>query len=122
MRIPLLSLILTIAAGCAHEPDAMLDGVWQAAFQPVPGVNHTLTLTQHGSAVTGTGTWTGEAINPPGGSLTVSGTASDRHVLLTFTYDNNRTTTYKATLVDATHLAGSETFAGGTDSLVFTKE
>ncbi len=115
-----VTLMVAMAAACGTTPTQPVDGSWQAAMT-IPGVGRTMTLAQHGADVSGTGTWTGEAINPPSGALTVTGTASGSQVTLTFRYDNGRATTFTGTVLGQ-RLAGVERAGTVEDSVVFLRQ
>ena len=74
--VSIVAAILSIACAAdrASSPNALLDaaGTWNALGE-VPGSGEQWKLSVAGSAVTGTGTWTGEACC--GGNATISGTA-----------------------------------------------
>lgn len=107
-----------LAGSCREGPALALDGVWQTF--PVPGSSTILTLTQHDTVVTGTGTWSGEACCS--GTLTVAGTYLRPRVALTLSYGNGWVGLYSGTVVDASHMLGTEAFNGGsTDTVTFTK-
>ena len=120
MRVWIPLSLIAIVAACGTAPTQPVDGAWQAAIT-IPGVGRTMTLAQHGTDVSGTGTWTGEAINPPSGALTVTGTASGSQVTLTFQYDNGRTTTFTGNVLGQ-RLAGIERAGTVADSVVFLRQ
>lgn len=109
----LLTAFLCLAASglCAcTSPRAPLDGVWEAQF--VPGSSTTLTLAQHGTEVTGHGTYTVEAMSRAGGTLTVSGSYLPPNVSLDFQYDDGARNTFAGTVQDDT-MSGTESSATG---------
>ena len=117
MRASLLSAALgaLLASACGEIP---LDGVW--ANFPVPGSSTIMTLVQHDTLVTGTGTWSGEACCS--GTLTVAGSYHPPRVVLTLTYDRGWIAHFTGALVDSRHLSGTETYDGGVPAPVtFTK-
>lgn len=84
----LSALLLVLAASCSDgfslAPDA-LNGRW-VAVDEMPGMSlHIILLTNNGS-VTGSGSWTGEAIL--GGDVTATGQVSGRNVALDLTFDH----------------------------------
>ena len=121
MRRALASLAVPILLGCGTTgpaPLADLSGSW-ATFQVESST--TLSLVQQGSAVVGSGQFY-RFINPPTGTLTVSGTVQHAQVSLTFVYSTGVTTHFAGALTDPLHLVGVETYPGGTtDSLAFAR-
>lgn len=121
MRRALLALPLAALLGCGGGPLAPavnLSGTWSA--QHVES-STTLTLVQVGDSVSGSGSYF-RFINPPTGTLTVSGTCANARVSLTIRYDTGTTTRFVGVVEDAAHMAGVETYPGGaTDSLAFAR-
>jgi len=112
---------IACAADRASSPNALLDaaGTWNALGE-VPGSGEQWILSVAGSAVTGTGTWTGEACCA--GGVTISGTAVGDSLHLDITYSRlvpvRDTGVYSSAHVDAvlttrTDLVGTFTRAGG---------
>lgn len=84
----LCALAMAILASCGDGlslgPDA-IDGRW-VAVDEAPGMSlHIILLAQNGS-VTGTGSWTGEAIL--GGDVTATGQVTGRDIVLDLTFDH----------------------------------
>jgi hypothetical protein len=72
MRSALSVLYLVVAAGCSSSfGPGSIDGRWAQDGEP-PGSSFEMDLVANGSAISGTGTWSGEACCS--GTLTVSGT------------------------------------------------
>ncbi len=121
MRRALLALPLAALLGCGGgllAPPANLSGTWTA--QHVES-STTLTLVQVGDSVAGSGSYY-RFINPPTGTLTVSGTYANALVSLTIRYDTGTTTHFVGVVEDPTHMGGVETYPGGTtDSLEFAR-
>lgn len=121
MRRALMSLAVPILLGCrSTEPVPLLDlsGSWAA--QQVES-STTLSLVQLGDSVSGTGQYY-RFINPPNGTIAVSGTYAHSLVTLTFVYSTGVTTHFVGTVPDRVDLVGVETYPGGTtDSLLFER-
>ncbi len=121
IRVSIMISAISALTACV-APKQALDGMWNAASQPVPGSGHVLTLTQQGTAITGTGTYTAE-LGSGVGTLTVQGTYVAPRVVLTFRYDNGTASTYTGILQDAAHIAGTESFSTGQAyGLTFVRE
>ena len=120
-RLGLLALAAGTLAACDDglAPVADLSGEW-VATRVESSVE--LDLAQHGTRVSGTGTWQ-KFINPPSGNLAADGTYLDNRLSLALRYDDGQTSRYTAVVVDPDHMVGSETYDGGaTDSLTFVKQ
>lgn len=118
--IPCLACFALLGCAASEAPlPSDISGTWLATAVES---GTTLHLTQSGTAITGMGTWF-RFINPPTGTLTVTGTYIRPHAVLTLQYDNGLTTQFTAAVTDASHLAGVEVFpAGATDSLTFVRQ
>jgi hypothetical protein len=113
-------LTIACAADRASSPNALVDaaGTWNALGE-VPGSGEQWKLSVTGSAVTGTGTWTGEACCA--GDVTISGTALGDSLHLDITYSKLvpvPDTVYSSGHLDAvlathTDLVGTFTRDGG---------
>lgn len=121
MRRALLALPLAALLGCGGgllAPRADLTGTWSA--QRVES-STTLILVQVGDSVAGSGSYY-RFINPPTGTMTVVGTYANALVSLTIRYDTGTTTHFVGVVEDPMHMAGAETYPGGTtDSLEFAR-
>ena len=119
---PLLSLMavsLLLACNTGTSPSGLVTGNWAAFGQPVAGSSHTMTITQLGGAVSGTGTYSREA--GPSGTFAVTGEAAFPSVTLHFAYDYGPVSQFEGLIADG-HLTGRESFATGYgDSLTFTR-
>jgi hypothetical protein len=107
--------------GCSDTvaPSADLSGTWLASHVES---SVTLVLQQSGSTITGSGTYW-RFVNPPSGTLTVTGTYARPEVTLTFRYDDGRVSQYAGRVRGDSDIVGAETFsAGGTDSLAFVRQ
>jgi hypothetical protein len=121
MRRLLVWLPLTALLSCTDElaPALTLNGTWLASHVESSTV---LTLTQLGTSVTGSGTYW-RFINPPSGTLAVTGSYTRPQVTLSFRYDDGRTSQYTAVVEGSGRMAGLEVFSGGgSDSLVFARQ
>ena len=67
-------LVSLLGLGCANSTAPELSGTWTHDFA-IPGMGFQMTLSTQGTAVTGTGTWVGEACCS--GTVSVSGTVTD---------------------------------------------
>ncbi|HET9708897.1 MAG TPA: hypothetical protein VFP39_11405 [Gemmatimonadales bacterium] len=107
MRCRLVFLVLSLlTASCANSlgPPATVTGVWAAAFH-IPGSSLVLNLTQPDGAVSGSGTYTGEA--GPSGTLQVTGSYAAPHVTLALRYDYGLTRNYDGAVLDAHQMTGT---------------
>lgn len=85
MRCKDILLVATLALGCAGAPTypSSLDGAWREDLT-LPGNSLQFTLTTNRNAVSGSGTWTGEACCS--GAVTITGDAATAEVNLTFVF------------------------------------
>jgi hypothetical protein len=84
----LLALVIWILASCSGSltDNRLLDGDWvhvRGADEP-PGFSLNIVFATSGNAVSGTGTWQGEAM--PGGTVSATGDISRSHVTLDFAF------------------------------------
>jgi hypothetical protein len=116
-----LAIPCALLLGCADSvaPTQDVTGTWVAAqVESITSID----LTQHGTAVGGTGTYW-RFVNPPTGTLTITGTYVPPILRVTLAYDNGATATYTARALDGVHLEGTANFGGGiVDSLAFTRQ
>jgi hypothetical protein len=121
MKRAVISMCLGLfLGGCGQGTNAapLLDATFIA--RPSLGSSITLVLTQQGTSVSGTGSFTREAGAP--GSLTVSGTAQPSgQVDLTIVFDGGQQASFSGSLSGA-DLSGSYTIAGSTSQVVFVKQ
>jgi hypothetical protein len=121
MRRSLIASSVAILLGCSNgvlAPPANLTGTWSAHWVES---STTLSLVQLGDSIAGSGQYF-RFINPPTGTIAVAGSYARPLVSLTFRYDTGITTHFVGVVGDATHMAGIETFPGGTtDSLAFER-
>jgi hypothetical protein len=123
MRRLVLVAIAAVLAGCdsGTAPAASVTGTWVAASR-IPGSGHTMSLTQTGSLVDGSGTYSVEAGR--GGTFVVAGSSAGINVTLRFTFDNGSVAEFTA-LVIGDRMTGDEVFTSGsvgTGSLVFRRQ
>jgi hypothetical protein len=112
-------LLVVVGSGCSDSLiGANVAGSWTLLAQP-PGNARTMGLTQHGSSVSGAGTWCGELIGC--GTTTISGTASGREVHLDIIFDSGATEHFDGELNMFSFLEGSMFFhsPGGMPQLPF---
>ena len=100
--------------GCSDSisPQSIV-GIWQENDSP-PGNLLEITLALNASAISGQGSWCGEALGC--GLTTVTGTATGNRFHLVTTFSNGRVETFDGSLVSSNSLAGieTETTADGT--------
>ena len=118
-RRPLLLLGALLALGCSDSTGpARLNGSWTHDYG-FPGSSLSFTLATAGDAVSGAGTWTGEACCS--GTVTITGTDSGGDVELDFAFTStggvaiNNTYHFAGRLIDRNTLFGAIT-SGGTTS------
>ena len=113
LRLPVRVLVLLVVAvltGCGTGgTDGVVNmgsiaGSWLTPMV-VPGTNTSLILAANGSRVTGTGSYSFEALRS--GTLQVNGTATGVTFDLTLTYDYGPTADYKGQLTDSNHMSGT---------------
>jgi hypothetical protein len=117
----ILALSLMLVPACTEQTTAPgdLTGLWTASAVESSVV---LTLVESGAAISGSGTYW-RFLNPPTGTLTVSGTYDPPTATLTFRYDDGRVSQFVGTTGDSDHLSGRETFEGeASDSLAFVRQ
>jgi len=106
LKLPVLLLLV----GCGPDlgPTGSISGTW-AAPVTIPGNSFVLVLTQQGTSVTGTGSWSGEACCQ--GTMQVAGSFTPRidgvRVDLSLHYDDGRVRSYVGSVRDASHINGS---------------
>jgi hypothetical protein len=99
--------------------DPVFSGTWaHAAIGPV--YRESMTLSQVGAHVTGTGTYAIEAGRA--GSTTIDGTVSGSTLTLTITRDYGLVESFTGTLIGATHLAGTLAIDGFAQSFGYAKQ
>ena len=123
----LLSGVLAGGLGCGSGNSGTgaittksVTGNWATPFS-VPGSKTTLALTQLGTGVVGTGTYTIEAGRS--GTISVTGTLAGSNFTATLIYDYGTTVTYTGTLPDANDITGTiHSSATGDYALNFVKQ
>ena len=85
-----------------------------------PHYRESMTLSQAGAHVTGTGTYAMEAGRA--GPTTIDGTVSGRTLSLTITRDYGEVETFAGRLTDATHLLGFLTIDGYVQGIRYEKQ
>jgi hypothetical protein len=104
MRRAYVFPLLLLAFGCSDD-DLDLNGTWRVQ-DPGPGVSYVLTLTQVGSVVTGTGTWTNAHVG--GGTLLVTGNYHAPSVNLSVKYEKSgRVSALVGVVQDSSHISGT---------------
>jgi hypothetical protein len=108
------ALVLAVAAnGCSDSigPESIV-GLWEMDNSPA-GNSLQISLVLNGSAVSGQGSWCGEALGC--GSTSTTGTAMGNRFHLVTTEDNGVTETFDGSLTSTNSLAGSvrESSSGG---------
>lgn len=107
MSIASALLVGIVANGCSDSisPGSIV-GNWVEDGSP-PGNFLGITLALNASAISGTGSWCGEALGC--GLTTVTGTATGNRFHLVTTFDSGRVETFDGTLVSSNSLVGIET-------------
>jgi hypothetical protein len=96
-----------------------ISGTW--AHTPIgPVYRESMTLTQNGDHVTGTGTYAMEAGRS--GPTTIDGTVSGKMLTLTITRDYGLAETFTGTLTDASHLSGMLAIESSKQSFTYAKQ
>ena len=114
-------LVLACLAGCHRplEPDTILAGTWNSVSQFL-GSGSTMTLTQNGRTVVGSGIYRIEADG--GGTFEVTGTFDVAVLSLNFAYDRGQTAKYVARLSSPNRITGTITYADfGPSKLEFVR-
>ena len=114
-------LVLACLAGCHRplEPDTVLAGAWNSV-SPIVGTGSTMTLTQNGRQITGSGIYRIEAGG--GGTFQVMGTFDVPSLSLNFAYDRGETAKYVARLSSPNRITGTITYANfGPSKLEFVR-
>jgi hypothetical protein len=99
-------LVLGVAAnGCSDSigPESIV-GLW-AQDNMVPGSGLEISLALDGSAISGPGTWCGEALGC--GSTSTTGVAIGNKIHLITTFDDGRVEVFDGTLTSSNSLVGS---------------
>ena len=108
------------SAGTSTVTTRSITGNWATPFS-IPGSKTTLSLTQVGTRVVGSGTYAIEAGRS--GTFTVTGTMTDGNFAATLIYDYGTTVTYSGTLPDANDLTGTiHSTANGDYELDFVRQ
>jgi hypothetical protein len=114
MSVMSVFLVAVAANGCSDSigPESIV-GLWVEDNSP-PGNSLDMSLSLNGSAISGQGSWCGEALGC--GLTTVTGTATRNRIHLVTTLDNGEIQTFDGTLTSPNSFAGTETetSAGGT--------
>jgi len=105
--------LLTSCGGNSSTPS--IDGKWNEVYS-FPGNSLNFTLSTQNTAVSGTGSYVGEA--GPQGNLTVTGTYQPPSVNLSILYDNGVTYTFVGTVPDSNHMNGQMTYSSSTPTAV----
>jgi len=114
-------LVLACLAGCHRplEPDTVLAGAWNSV-SPIVGTGSTMTLTQNGRQITGSGIYRIEAGG--GGTFQVMGTFDVPSLSLNFAYDRGETAKYVAQLSSPNRITGTITYTDfGPSKLEFVR-
>jgi len=99
-------LVLGVATnGCSDSigPESIV-GLW-AQDNMVPGSGFEMSLALDGSAISGPGTWCGEALGC--GSTSTTGVATGNKIHLITTFDDGRVEMFDGTLISSNSLVGS---------------
>lgn len=122
MRALMSALACIALLGCTASEaplPADISGTWGTSQVEA---SNTIHLTQNGTAISGTGTYF-RNINPPTGTLTVTGSYIRPHVVLTLQFDDGTTAQFAGAAADVSHLTGSVAFNGGAaDSMTFVRQ
>jgi hypothetical protein len=105
MSVTSVFMLAAVANGCSDSigPESIV-GFWDENSSPA-GNSLSMFLTLNGSAVSGQGSWCGEALGC--GSTTTTGTATGDKIHLVTTFDNGRIESFDGTLTSTNSLAGS---------------
>jgi|GEM_PF-1539253 hypothetical protein len=114
MSVTSVVFLAVTVNGCSDSisPESIV-GIWVEDGSP-PGNSLEIMLALNASAISGRGSWCGEALGC--GLTTVIGTATGNGFHLVTTFDNGRIETFDGSLVSSSSLAGTETetFSDGT--------
>ena len=107
MSVTSVFLLAIAAASCSDSigPGSVV-GVWVQDNSP-PGNSLDMVLSLNGSAVSGQGSWCGEALGC--GLTTVTGTATRNRIHLVTNLDNGDVQTFDGALTSSDSFAGTET-------------
>lgn len=105
MSVTSALVLAVVANGCSDSisPQSIV-GMWEMDKSPA-GNSLQISLTLNGSAVSGQGSWCGEALGC--GSTTTTGTATGDKIHLVTTFDNGRIESFDGTLTSTNSLSGS---------------
>jgi hypothetical protein len=105
MSVTSVFLLAMGAIGCSDSigPQSIV-GLWDEDSSPA-GNSLSLSLALNGSAVSGRGSWCGEALGC--GLTSTTGTAMGDKIHLVTTFDNGRIESFDGTLTSTNSLAGS---------------
>jgi|SRR5712675_3357960 len=105
MSVMSVFLVAVVANGCSDSisPQSVV-GLWVEDNSP-PGNSLDISLALNGSAISGQGSWCGEALGC--GLTTVTGTATGNRIHLVTTFDSGEVQTFDGTLTSQNSLAGS---------------
>ena len=105
MSVMSVFLVAVVANGCSDSisPQSVV-GLWVEDNSP-PGNSLDISLALNGSAISGQGSWCGEALGC--GLTTVTGTATGNRIHLVTTFDSGEVETFDGTLTSQNSLAGS---------------
>lgn len=105
MSVTSVFMLAVVANGCSDSigPESIV-GLWDEDSSP-PGNSLSMFLSLNGSAVSGQGSWCGEALGC--GSTSTTGTATGDKIHLVTTFDNGRIESFDGTLTSTNSLAGS---------------
>jgi hypothetical protein len=105
MSVTSVFVLAVGAIGCSDSvgPGSIV-GLWDENSSPA-GNSLEILLALNGSAVSGQGSWCGEALGC--GSTSTTGTAMGNKIHLVTTFDNGRVETFDGTLTSTNSLAGS---------------
>jgi hypothetical protein len=108
------ALLLGVAANGCSDPTSpqLIAGLWEEDGSPA-GNSLQIQLTLNGSAISGEGSWCGEALAC--GSTSTTGEVTGDKIHLVTTFDDGRVETFDGNLTSSNSLAGSgrDTTPGG---------
>jgi hypothetical protein len=104
--LSLLLLLSLLFMGCTNDlaPHTGLSGTWAADYN-LPGASLVLQLSQLGTAISGTGTYTIEAGRA--GTTQIGGVYTPPDITFVIRYDYGLVETYTGTVTDAQHMTGT---------------